>query len=123
MEVSHPTNEHECLTDDDSNMIPLWFDGDCMPKVLIDNTDLPDSEKSYNDYEEDFVINAKLCNDCYTLNGPNKLSKMYAALLILTSPLIVCFIKVLIECRTILHTLILVAVGGYIGILLIFICP
>ena len=71
MEVSHPTNEHECLTDDDSNMMPLWFDGDCMPKVLIDNADLPDSVKSYNDYEEDFVINAKLCNDCYTLNGPN----------------------------------------------------
>ena len=29
-----------------------------MPKVLIDNDDLSDSEKSYNDYEEDFVINA-----------------------------------------------------------------
>ena len=30
-----------------------------MPKVLIDNDDLSDSEKSYNDYEEGFVINAK----------------------------------------------------------------
>ena len=30
-----------------------------MPKVLIDNEDLSDSEKSYNDYEEDFVINVK----------------------------------------------------------------
>ena len=30
-----------------------------MPKVLIDNDDLSDSETSYNDYEEDFVINAK----------------------------------------------------------------
>ena len=30
-----------------------------MPKVLIDNDDLSYSEKSYNDYEEDFVINAK----------------------------------------------------------------
>ena len=39
-EVSHPTNEHDCLTDDDSKMIPLWFDGDCMPKMLIDNDDL-----------------------------------------------------------------------------------
>ena len=38
--VSHPTNEHEYLTDDDSNMMPLRFDGDCMPKVLIDNDDL-----------------------------------------------------------------------------------
>ena len=27
--------------------------------VLIDNDDLSDSEKSYNDYEDDFVINAK----------------------------------------------------------------
>ena len=37
----------------------LWFDGDCMPKVLIDNDELPNSDKSYNDYEENFVINAK----------------------------------------------------------------
>ena len=43
----------------DSNMMSLWFGGDCMPKVLIDNEDLSDSEKSYNDYEEDFVINVK----------------------------------------------------------------
>ena len=28
-----------------------------MPKVLIDKDDMSDSEKSYNDYEEDFVIN------------------------------------------------------------------
>ena len=53
---SHPTNEHECLTDDDSNMMPLWFDGHCMPKVLFYNDDLT---KFFNDYEEDFVINAK----------------------------------------------------------------
>ena len=59
MELSHPTNEHECLTDYDSNMMSLWFHGDCMPKVLIDNGDLSYSEKSYNDYEEEFVINAK----------------------------------------------------------------
>ena len=59
MEVSHPAKEHECLTDDESNMMPLWFDENCMPKVLIDNDELSDSEKSYNDYEEDFVINAK----------------------------------------------------------------
>ena len=59
IEVSHPTNVHECLTDNDSNMMPLWFDGDCMPKLLIDKDDVSDSEKSYNDYEEDFVTNAK----------------------------------------------------------------
>ena len=47
------------LTDYDSNMMPLWFDGDCMLLVLIDNDDLSDSEKSYNDFEDDFVINAK----------------------------------------------------------------
>ena len=39
-EFSHPTNEHECLTHADSNMMPLWFDVDCMQKVLIDNDDL-----------------------------------------------------------------------------------
>ena len=31
-----------------------------MPKVLIDNNDdLSNYKKSYNDYEEDFMINAK----------------------------------------------------------------
>ena len=59
MEVSDRTNEHECLTDDESNMMPLWFGGDCMAKVLIDNDDMFDSQNSYNDYEEDFVIQAK----------------------------------------------------------------
>ena len=47
------------FTDYDSNMMPLWFDGDCMPTVLTDNDELSNLEKSYNDYEEDFVINAK----------------------------------------------------------------
>ena len=60
IEVSHPTNEHEFLTDYDSNMMSLWFNGDCMPNVLIDNDDLSDSEKTYNEYEEDFVINANI---------------------------------------------------------------
>ena len=59
IEVSHPTNKHDFFTDYDSNMMSLWFGGDCMPKVLIDNEDLSDSEKSYNDYEEDFVSNVK----------------------------------------------------------------
>ena len=39
-EALQQTNEHECLTDDDSNMMPLWFDGECMPKVSTDNDDL-----------------------------------------------------------------------------------
>ena len=30
-----------------------------MPKMLIDNDDLSESEKSYNDNEEDFLINTK----------------------------------------------------------------
>ena len=61
IEVSHPTNEHGLLIDGESNMMPLRLDGDCMPKVLIDNDDLSNSEKSDNDYvyEEDFMINAK----------------------------------------------------------------
>ena len=54
---------------------------------------------------------------------PNKLSEMYAAILVHFSPLIVCFIMGLIECRTIFHTLILVAADGYFDILLLFICP
>ena len=46
-----PTNDHGWLTDGDSNMMPLWFDGDCMPNLSIDKDDLPDSEEFDNDYE------------------------------------------------------------------------
>ena len=59
MEVLHPINEHECLTVNDINMMPLWFDRDGLPKVLIGNDDLSDLEKTYNDYEGDIVINTK----------------------------------------------------------------
>ena len=48
------TNEHGWLTDGDSNLMPLWFDGDCMPKVLIDNDDLSHSEEFGNDYGKEF---------------------------------------------------------------------
>ena len=68
--------------------------------------------------EEYFVINAKLCHECYTLNGQN-ISKMYAAIIILFSPLILWFYYG----RTIFHTLIFVTADGYFGISLIFICP
>ena len=37
----------------------LWFDEDCMSKVLIDNDYRSDSEEPDNDYEKDFTINAK----------------------------------------------------------------
>ena len=30
-----------------------------MAKVLVDKDDLCDSDKSFNDYEDDFVVNAK----------------------------------------------------------------
>ena len=59
IEVLHPTNEHECLASYNSKMMPLWLDGDCMAKVLIDNDDLCDWYKSFNDYEDEFVVNAK----------------------------------------------------------------
>ena len=31
--------------------MPLWFDTDCMPKLLIDDDDLSDSEEPDDDYE------------------------------------------------------------------------
>ena len=39
-------------------MMPIWFDGNCMSKVLIENDYLSDSEELDNDYEKDFAINA-----------------------------------------------------------------
>ena len=58
MEVSDPTNEHEWLTDGDSDRIPLWCDGDCMSIKLNDNNYLSNSEECDTDFEEDFLINA-----------------------------------------------------------------
>ena len=34
-------------------MMPLWFAGDCLPKVLIDNEDLSNVEKSDDDDDDD----------------------------------------------------------------------
>ena len=45
-------NGHVWLADGDSLR-------DCMPKVLIDDAYLPDSEESDDNYEDDFAINEK----------------------------------------------------------------
>ena len=59
MLVSHPFHGYGWLTYGDSNMMHLWFDGGCFPKVLIDNDDLSHSEEFDNDFEKDFAINAE----------------------------------------------------------------
>ena len=53
--------------------------------------------------EEYFVNNAKLRHVCYTLIG-KKNSKMYAAIIILFSPLILWFIMVLLRQKNISHS-------------------
>ena len=55
MEVPKPTDGHGWLMDGDSNMVPLWFDGDCVPEFLIEDDDLADSEESDNDYDDDDI--------------------------------------------------------------------
>ena len=37
-------------------MVTLWFDWECVPKVLIDDDDMSDSEESDDDFEDDFAI-------------------------------------------------------------------
>ena len=54
-----PTDGHGWHADDDGSMVPLWFAGDCLPKVLIDNEDLPNVEESDdddNDEDDDDVV-------------------------------------------------------------------
>ena len=51
MDVLKPLVGPEWLTDGYGNMMPLWFDGDCLPKLLIDD----DSEESDDDYEDDDI--------------------------------------------------------------------
>ena len=53
IESPKPTDEHGWHADDDSSMMPLWFAGDCLPKVLIDNEDLPNMEESDDDDDDD----------------------------------------------------------------------
>ena len=49
----NPTDGHGWHADDDGSMMPLWFAGDCLPKVLIDNEDLPNLEESDDDDDDD----------------------------------------------------------------------
>ena len=93
-----------------------------MPTVLIDNDDLSDSEKSSNDYEEDFAINANNVTYATPLMAQINFKKCMLQYLFF-SPLILCFMMVRIKCRPTLHTHILVAADGFFGISLIFICP
>ena len=55
MEVQKPTNGHGWLMDGDGNIVPLWFDGDCLQKLLIDDDNVPDSDESDEDYEDDDI--------------------------------------------------------------------
>ena len=55
-----PTNGHGWHAADDGAMMPLWFAGDCLPKVLIDNDDLPNVEESDDDDDDEIII----CNSC-----------------------------------------------------------
>ena len=41
------------MKDGDGNMMPVWFEGDYLPNILINDDDLPDNEESDNDDYED----------------------------------------------------------------------
>ena len=51
IEVPKPTVWHGWLTDGYGNMTPHLFDGDCLPKLLIDDDDVPCDD----DYEDDDI--------------------------------------------------------------------
>ena len=42
--------------DGDGKMVPLWFNGDCFPKLMIDDDDVSDSEESEDNYEDDDIV-------------------------------------------------------------------
>ena len=52
MEAPKPTDGHGWLMDVDCNKVPLWFDGDCLPELLIEDDDMSDSD---NDYDADDI--------------------------------------------------------------------
>ena len=58
-EVAKPTGGHRWLKDDYGNMVPYWFDGDCLPKLLID-----DDDDNHND--DDIATNES--NDSHNEN-------------------------------------------------------
>ena len=41
--------------DGNDNMVPLWFDGDCLQKLLIENDDVHDSDESDDDNKDDDI--------------------------------------------------------------------
>ena len=52
IEIPKPTDGHGWLMDGDGIMAPLWFGGDCLPKLMIEDDDLSDSEDSDDDNED-----------------------------------------------------------------------
>ena len=54
IEIPSATDGHGWMKHGDGNMMPVWFESDCLPIILIDDDDLSDNEESDNDdYEDD----------------------------------------------------------------------
>ena len=67
MEVPKPTDEHGWLMGDYDNMVPHSFYGDCLPKLLIDADDVPNSKESDDDDKDD-DFNTNESNDLHDEN-------------------------------------------------------
>ena len=42
--------------DGDGKMAPLWFDGDCFPKLMIADDYVCDSEEFEDNYKDDDIV-------------------------------------------------------------------
>ena len=57
MEIPSATDGHGWMKDGDDNMMPVWFEGDRLPNILINDDVLPDNvESDDNDCEDDNTV-------------------------------------------------------------------
>ncbi len=52
VQIPNAGDEHGWTLDDDGEMVPLWYEGNCLANILIENGRILDEEESDNEEQE-----------------------------------------------------------------------
>ena len=53
IEVPRPTDGHGWTVNDVGQMMPVWYEGECLPNILVDDESFLDVDESDDEYEDD----------------------------------------------------------------------
>ena len=53
IEVLRPTDGHSWTVNDVGHMMPVWYEGECLPNILVDDKSFLDVDESDDEYEDD----------------------------------------------------------------------